>query len=201
MSFSSGILDLLFPPRCAFCRSLLQKGESGMCAACEKKLPYTADGGVKEGEFFSVCVSPLYYEGDVRESILRFKFKEATSYASLYGKLIAACIRENLDGRYDLISWVPLSARRLKKRGYDQAMLLAMAAVTTLAGRDSLNGIKSRTVGDGQYGTARWATDREVKTTYAHVPFQAAAWRGGKGRPTAQGLILGSVGTGKNLTA
>ena len=132
MSFFSGILDLLFPPRCAFCRSLLQKGESGMCAACEKKLPYTANGGVKEGEFFSVCVSPLYYEGDVRESILRFKFKEATSYASLYGKLIAACIRENLDGRYDLISWVPLSARRLKKRGYDQAMLLAMAAALEL---------------------------------------------------------------------
>lgn len=52
--------------------------------------------------------------------------------------------------------------------------LLVMAAVTTLAGRDSLNGIKSRTVGDGQYGTARWATDREVKTTYAHVPFRAA---------------------------
>ena len=38
--------------------------------------------------------------------------------------------------------------------------LLVMAPVTTLAGRDSLNGIKSRTVGDGQHGTARWATDR-----------------------------------------
>ena len=79
--------------------------------------------------------------------------------------------------------------------------LLAMAAVTTLAGQDSLNGIKSRTVGDGQHGAARWATDREVKTTYAHVPFRAAAWRTGKDRPTAQGLILGSVGTVKNLTA
>ena len=79
--------------------------------------------------------------------------------------------------------------------------LLIMAAITILAGRASLNGIKSRTVGDGQHGTARWATDREVKTTYAHVPFRAAAWRTGKDRPTAQGLILGSVGTGKNLTA
>ena len=79
--------------------------------------------------------------------------------------------------------------------------LLVMAAVTTLAGRDSLNGIKSRTVGDGQHGTARWATVREVKITYAHVPFQTAAWRSGKDRPTAQGLILGSVGTGKKLTA
>ena len=38
--------------------------------------------------------------------------------------------------------------------------LLVMAVVTTLAGQGSLNGIKSRTVGDGQHGTARWATDR-----------------------------------------
>lgn len=79
--------------------------------------------------------------------------------------------------------------------------LLLMAVVTILSGRDSLNGIKSKTVGDGQYGTARWATDREVKTTYTNVPFRAAAWRGGKDRPTTQGLILGSVETGKNLTA
>ena len=80
-------------------------------------------------------------------------------------------------------------------------MLLVMAAVTTLVDLTSLNGIKSRTVGDGQHGTARWATDREVKTSYVHVPFRATAWRSGKDRPIAQGLILGSVGTGKNLTA
>ena len=79
--------------------------------------------------------------------------------------------------------------------------LLIMAAITILAGRASLNGIKSRTVGDGQYGTARWATDREVKTTYAHVHFRAAAWRTGKDRPTAQGLVLGSVGDRNHLTA
>ena len=36
--------------------------------------------------------------------------------------------------------------------------LLIMVAIPTLAGRASLNSIKSRTVGDGQYGTARWAT-------------------------------------------
>ena len=80
------------------------------------------------------------------------------------------------------------------------AFLLIGAAVH-FTGVGSLNNIKSKTVGDGQHGTARWATDREIKTTYARVPFRAAAWRSGKDRPTAQGLILGSVGTGKNLTA
>ena len=33
--------------------------------------------------------------------------------------------------------------------------------------RQTLGNIKSRTVGDGQHGTARWATDKEIKQTYA----------------------------------
>ena len=79
-----------------------------------------------------MCVSPLYYTGRVRESILRYKFKEATNYAKPYGKLVADCVRENLAGRYDLITWVPLSRERYKERGYDQAMLLALATALEL---------------------------------------------------------------------
>ena len=132
MSVFSGILDLLFPQKCPFCRKLLRTGETDMCSACARDLPYTRGNARHSGDFFTVCVSPLYYEGDVREALLRFKFHDATSYAGLFGKLIADCIRENLEGQYDLISWVPLSANRLKKRGYDQAMLLAMAAALEL---------------------------------------------------------------------
>ena len=45
---------------------------------------------------------------------------------------MAGCVRERLAGRYDLISWVPLSSERLRERGYDQAMLIAMAAALEL---------------------------------------------------------------------
>ena len=132
MSIFSGLLDLLFPPRCIFCRRFLKHGERGMCRQCETDIAYTRGNCKRTGDFFTVCVAPLYYEDTVRDSILRFKFKEATGYAKVYGRLIADCIRENLAGRYDLISWVPLSAERLKKRGYDQAMLLALAAALEL---------------------------------------------------------------------
>lgn len=132
MGIFSGLAELLFPPRCAFCRSFLKGGAQGMCSECEKSIAYTRSDCRQTGDFFTVCVSPLYYEGSVRESMLRFKFKEATAYVKVYGKLIADCIRENLSGQYDLISWVPLSAARLKNRGYDQAMLLAMAAALEL---------------------------------------------------------------------
>lgn len=132
MKLLSGIIDLLFPPRCCFCRRVLKSNEKGMCLACEGAVEHPNNGGAQSGEFFSVCVSPLYYDGKVRESILRFKFKDATFYASTYGAILAKCISENLAGRYDLITWVPLSDKRLKKRGYDQAMLLAMATALDL---------------------------------------------------------------------
>lgn len=128
----SGLLDLLFPPRCAFCRKVLKTGERGICSKCEASIPRTAYGGEQGGEFFSACYSPLFYENEVRESVLRFKFKDLSSYADIYGRLISDCIRENLEGRYDIITWVPLSERRRKSRGYDQAMLLAMSAALKL---------------------------------------------------------------------
>lgn len=131
MSIFSELLDLFFPPRCVYCHKFLKKDERNVCRKCEAELPYT-NGGRQTGEFFSVCVSPLYYEGAVRESILRYKFKEATGYAKTYGKLVAECIREELKGAYDLISWVPLSRERYKERGYDQAMLLALAVALEL---------------------------------------------------------------------
>ena len=127
MGAFSAFLDILFPPRCVFCRKFLKNSWESVCPDCEAELPYTG-GGEQTGDFFTVCVSPLYYEGKVRESILRYKFKEATGYAKTYGAMVADCVREHLAGRYDLISWVPLSRNRLKERGYDQAMLLAMAA-------------------------------------------------------------------------
>ena len=50
-------------------------------------------------------------------------------------------------------------------------MLLIVAAATHFSGQGSLNNIKSKTVGDGQHGTARWATKKEIEQTYRHIPF------------------------------
>ena len=128
----SGILDIIFPPRCAFCRGLLKRGESGMCAECAKSLPYTSPSERAGTDFVAACVAPLRYEGAVREALHRYKFQGVTAYAGVFGRLVADCIREGLVGEYELISWVPLSSQRLKERGYDQAMLIAMAAALEL---------------------------------------------------------------------
>ena len=78
---------------------------------------------------------------------------------------------------------------------------LFILLLSLLTNNYSLNNIKSKTVGDGQYGTARWATDQEIRKAYVTIPFDVAAWRAGKKRPTVQGLVLGSVQRGKQLDA
>lgn len=77
----------------------------------------------------------------------------------------------------------------------------ALVAITTFSGRGSLDSIKSKTVGDGQHGTARWATQGEIKKTLRSVPFQTALWRKGERLPGAQGLVLGCTGKKGQLTA
>ena len=80
--------------------------------------------------------------------------------------------------------------------------------IALLAHIYSLNNIKSRTVGDGQHGTTRWATKHEIRKTYRHIPFTPERWReqakrGEKpttieGAELPQGIIVGCTG---NTTA
>ena len=125
MKLVAWLLDLLFPPKCVFCRRLMDRNDVLICPKCQKELPYTENGGILKGNFFTACVSPLYYENDVREALLRYKFYQMTVYAEPFGKLMAECAAEYIDAQVDIISWVPLSKKRLRTRGYDQAQLIA----------------------------------------------------------------------------
>ena len=73
--------------------------------------------------------------------------------------------------------------------------LLLLILISTAAGGYNLDGIKSKTVGDGQHGTARWATRKEIANSYKLVPYQVEKWRKGIGLPKEQGLIVGCEGT------
>ncbi len=132
MKITDFLLELFYPSRCAFCGKLVKSGE-GMCRDCGGKLPYT--GAVNAVQYFpgvSRCVSPLYYEGAVREALLRYKFGGAASYSRVFGKIMAKCIDE-MQFSCDIITWVPLSGARLRKRGYNQAQLLAECTAEALS--------------------------------------------------------------------
>ena len=127
MKLLDRLLDLLYPPRCTFCRGLLHDGdtESGVCRGCRKILPYVPDGSQRRDiRKVELCVAPMYYEGSVRDSLLRYKFNGLTAYGRIYADFIAKSIDENQIS-CDIITWVPLSRRRLRKRGYDQARIIA----------------------------------------------------------------------------
>lgn len=153
MGVGTTILDLLFPPRCAFCHRLLPSQGNGVCPDCEKNLPYTSGSDIKQRVPFVSCVAaPLYYEGSVRESLLRYKFGRCTGYADVYARILAACLRENPDVEYDFVSWVPLSAKRLRKRGYDQARLIA-EKTAALLGTDAVPTLRKMRNVRAQSGT------------------------------------------------
>ena len=124
------ISRFLFPPKCVLCRKLLQENETDLCRECRihtpefsksyKKLPYLAG-----------WTALWYYEGDVRRSILRFKFYNARSYANTYGRLLAMKLSQE-DMQFDLLTWAPISRLRKWRRGYDQVELIAKAVCTEL---------------------------------------------------------------------
>ncbi len=98
------------------------------------------------------------------------------------------------------------------------AMACTLGGVSLLAHVYTLNNIKSKTVGDGQHGSARWATKSEIKRVYRHIPFTPNKWRAQAKngvKPTCrltnrkksieeelpQGIIVGCKGGKKNTMA
>lgn len=121
-----GLLDLLFPPKCVLCRRLLTREETDLCGSCRRDGP-ALSGRKKSIPFVTAWTAAYRYEGLARDSLLRFKFGGRQSYAAAYGRLLAAKIQGELEGEFDLLTYVPVSARRRFSRGYDQVRLLAEA--------------------------------------------------------------------------
>ena len=70
-------------------------------------------------------------------------------------------------------------------------IFIAFLVVVNLLDNKSLNGIKAKKVGNGQHGTARWATKAEIKRTFIPLPFEPEMWRKGQNLPTVQGTVVG----------
>ena len=126
------LLELLFPTRCCFCRRVCGKGLP-LCKHCSAQYPDLSPAAQRQSLTRSLtCWSPLRYGGAVREALLRYKFHSLVAYAPVFGKFMRKCLDEN-EISCDSITWVPLSRRRLRKRGYDQARLLAEALAVRLS--------------------------------------------------------------------
>ena len=132
MKIKAWLLNLLFPEKCILCTKVLGKEELDLCHHCRSHVQPC--GKPKEKlPFLDSWAALWYYEGNVRRSLLRYKFHGRQSYAESYGRLLAMKLLQEELAEFDLITYVPISPQRRRKRGFDQVQLLAEAVSLQLS--------------------------------------------------------------------
>lgn len=139
------IVQLLFPLRCPVCDRIARPGGEKICTECMGKLklltpPWCMRCGkklVEDGEFCLDCQNKehefvrgraLYEYQSAAASIYRFKYGKRQEYADFFGEEIVRYLGDFIrEAEPDALIPIPLHRRRMEKRGYNQAELLAEA--------------------------------------------------------------------------
>ncbi len=131
-------VKLLYPQRCRYCNNVidlrrelchtcentLQRIEGEICKLCGKSLA-DCDCGHKKHFYKYVC-APFYYEGAVGRAIRNFKFRKMVNLSKPLAEDLADCFEMHYKGYdFDLCTFVPSAKDDLKRRGFNQAELLA----------------------------------------------------------------------------
>lgn len=143
----SSIIDFLFPPACPICNDRV--GEHGtLCSACWSGFnwisdpkccrcgyPFPADLDLGSAPLCPVCAvgeneldwmrAACVYDEFSKNIMLPFKHAGALRYQKIMSRAMIWALRELADAKIDVVMPVPLANRRLFKRGYNQATLLA----------------------------------------------------------------------------
>jgi predicted amidophosphoribosyltransferase len=117
------VLDLLLPRRCVCCGTT----GAGLCRPCATSLPAAPDLAAPPG--FSACWALLRYEGPTRDVVAALKFRDHHDAVDLLCRAMAALV----EGPVDVVTWAPTSGARRRRRGFDQAELLATRVARHLA--------------------------------------------------------------------
>lgn len=155
-NFSACALELFYPSVCVICGRL---SAHGVCEKCKKEYPIIMESKCmccgkpiekEEAEFCEDCKSnkKLFYQGrslwvhrdKVKTSIYLFKYKNRRIYGETYAKLLVAVYGRLIEEwNPSCIIPVPVHKKRRRKRGYNQAEVLAQYLVQELRGNISLN--------------------------------------------------------------
>lgn len=132
VKFFNRIINIIYPPKCIFCRQVLSYETAlYICSACYCELPFAkktllATTQDDEEHHCDGAISVFEYTGVVKESLIRFKFYNESSYYRTYAILIADKLAKILDiSRYNMVMSVPLHKRKEISRGYNQAFLIS----------------------------------------------------------------------------
>jgi ComF family protein len=157
-NFLNKCVQFFYPPLCPFCREKVEK-DGMICADCWPSVsPITApacrhcaiplDVAFAEENVcvkcmtmppeFDECRAVYIYGPLIKRLVLRFKNQQVTALASFMGNKMLAISRDIIDAS-DYIIPVPLHASRLKKRGFNQATLLAYQIAQSMRHKVKLN--------------------------------------------------------------
>ena len=128
----SRLLNLFFPPKCILCKKLLSREETDICHRCRQLAPEIEKTKTKFS-FVAGWTALWYYKGDVRTSLLRFKFRHRRSYRNSYGRVLAMHLRKKGFDQYEVFTYIPVAPLRKLFRGYDQVELIATAIAKELS--------------------------------------------------------------------
>jgi len=80
----------------------------------------------KSEKYYESIVAPFYFEGNVRNGLHIFKFRNGKQNYEAYCDEMAKTVRKRYDGiKFDYVISVPMMDESRKKRGFDQCALLA----------------------------------------------------------------------------
>ena len=106
------LLDLLFPPRCAFCGALMDRPGEGVCPDCV--LPLVPPEKILRpvGERGYPCAVALYYDGPVQTGVRAMKFQGKSWRTKVFARYIVQAAAEHLSGSFDAVTYVPVRDRK-----------------------------------------------------------------------------------------
>lgn len=93
-----------------------------------------------------------------------------------------------------------MDEKKLLTIGIMTAAFIVFIVIVNVLDNKGINSIKRKKVGDGQHGTARWASRAEIHRTFSSLPFAPMLWRQGNELPRIQGTIVACEGK-KNVSA
>lgn len=119
----SSAISSLSPAHCLLCaQPFMSSGANHLCGTCLKRPPS-----------FSAVHSAGIYQGLLKEAVHKLKYRNQLTLARPLGQLLGKAIAAaGSDFVPDRILPVPLHPRRLKQRGYNQALELARPLVRQL---------------------------------------------------------------------
>ncbi len=138
-SVKDKLLYSVFPRRCKLCGEVVALDEE-LCEECLNTEQISGEICLKCGREKEKCTckkehfsaeykgfcAPYYFEGSMYSAVYRLKDSGYKELAPEMAKRIAECVKRNFgDTEFDVVTFVPMTEKRTRERGYNQSELLA----------------------------------------------------------------------------